>query len=1062
MDDLRPRLAVALAGTHDIERELGGGGMSRTYVAVERNFRRRVVLKVLAPELTAGLSVERFHREILLAAQLQHPHIVPVLTAGEADGLPWFTMPYVDGESLRKRLDEGALPIAEAVSILRDVARALAYAHGQGVVHRDIKPDNVLLSSGTATVTDFGIAKALTAARTDSGAQGATITIAGTSLGTPAYMSPEQVTGDTDTDHRADIYSFGAMAYELLAGRAPFQGPTASKVLAAHMTETPADVRTLRPDTPPQLAALVMHCLEKDPGDRPAEAAALVRVLDSVTTSGTLPQVPSILIGGRVRLGRAVAMWAAATATVAVTAWAATDVIGLPDWVLPGSVGVMLAGLPVILMTAYVQRIAHRAFTATPQRTPGGRGAPQAHGTLATLALKASPHVSWRRTWLGGTVAVVGFGVLVLGFMVTRALGIGPAASLQGAGEFGAQETLVIADFRSPPGDSMLGATVAEALRTDLAQSDALRVLTRTDIREVLTLMRRPAESQVPFALAREIATREGAKAVLDGEVVQLGASYVISARLVASLDGRELASFRETADSENDLIGALGRVSRDVRERAGESLRTIRASSDLERVTTPSIAALRKYVEGLRVADELGDTERGLELLEEAVQLDTAFAMAWRKIGVLVANEGRDRPRALAAASTAFRHRARLTERERLLTEGYYYMSGPEPSFERARTAYEEALALDSLNTNALHNLGSLLIGRGEYERSEELYRRTAGLSRTSANTYMNLLTTQIMNRRPAASLDSSLAAYRARFPDNAAYWLAEFRVAYGRGDFARADSISRAAYEERRGGGHEILAAEGAALVATQEGRWRDAVQWGVRSGAALLRVDPSPASRFMVSFDSAWNTALARRDPAQARALIGRAMATRRLDSIAPPDRPWMLLSELAASTGDASLARASLAGFDRDLAAITTDASLIRPVVAARVALTEERWQDAIELLHAAQRGGAFLPVEILPEIGSAYDHLGRTDSAAHYYEQALAAPDPVGWASARSAVPTHRRLGELYEGAGQPRKAIEHYARFVERWKDADPELQVQVEEVRERLGRLREGLETAR
>ena len=182
----------------------------------------------------------------------------------------------------------------------------------------------------------------------------------------------------------------------------------------------------------------------------------------------------------------------------------------------------------------------------------------------------------------------------------------------------------------------------------------------------------------VPFELAREIATREGAKAVLDGEIVRLGQSYVVSARLVAALDGQELATFRETAASEDELIGALGKLSRAVREKAGESLRAIRASSELERVTTPSLPALRKYVEGSALADEAGDAERGLALLGEAVTLDTAFAMAWRKIAVLLGNEGRDRTRALAAITTAYRHRERLSEKERLLTEGYYYTRGP------------------------------------------------------------------------------------------------------------------------------------------------------------------------------------------------------------------------------------------------------------------------------------------------------------------------------------------------------------------------------------------------
>ena len=239
---------------------------------------------------------------------------------------------------------------------------------------------------------------------------------------------------------------------------------------------------------------------------------------------------------------------------------------------------------------------------------------------------------------------------------------------------------MVVADFRSPAGDSALGPTVAEALRTDLAQSSSLKVLTRASVREILGLMQRPTESVVPFELAREIATREGAKAVLDGEIVRLGQSYVVSSRLVAALDGQELATFRETAANEDELIEALGELSRAVREKAGESLRTIRASSELERVTTPSLPALRKYVEGSALADEAGETERGLALLGEAVTLDTAFAMAWRKIAVMLGNECRDRTRALAAIANAYRHRERLSEKERLLTEGYYYTRGPRP----------------------------------------------------------------------------------------------------------------------------------------------------------------------------------------------------------------------------------------------------------------------------------------------------------------------------------------------------------------------------------------------
>src|ERR1019366_8831840 len=206
--DLRDQLQATLSGSYTLERELGGGGMSRVFVAEELRLKRKVVVKVLSPELAQGISVERFEREIQTAAALQQANIVPILSAGDTNGLPFYTMPFVEGESLRARLGRGPLPVTEVIGILRDVSKALAYAHQRGVVHRDIKPDNVLMSGGAAVVTDFGIAKAISASRTSSG--GATLTQIGTRIGTPAHMAPEQAAGDPDIDARADIYSLGA------------------------------------------------------------------------------------------------------------------------------------------------------------------------------------------------------------------------------------------------------------------------------------------------------------------------------------------------------------------------------------------------------------------------------------------------------------------------------------------------------------------------------------------------------------------------------------------------------------------------------------------------------------------------------------------------------------------------------------------------------------------------------------------------------------------------------------------------------------------------------------
>jgi serine/threonine-protein kinase len=298
-DLLRDRLQSTLGTAYTLERELGGGGMSRVFVARDEALGRDVVVKVLAPELTEGLSAGRFAREIRLAAALQEPHIVPVLTAGAtADGLPYYTMPFVRGESLRARLGRGAVPLAEAVAILRDLATALEYAHANGIVHRDIKPENVLLSGRTAVVTDFGIAKALSASRTHGGAARDTLTQLGTSLGTPAYMAPEQAAGDPDVDARADVYAWGLVAYEVLGGAHPFAGRrTAQALLVAHLTEAPAPLATRAPDVSPALAALVARCLAKDPAERPADGGAVVCALDALHAGALGPGSPAALPG---------------------------------------------------------------------------------------------------------------------------------------------------------------------------------------------------------------------------------------------------------------------------------------------------------------------------------------------------------------------------------------------------------------------------------------------------------------------------------------------------------------------------------------------------------------------------------------------------------------------------------------------------------------------------------------------------------------------------------------------------------------------------------------------
>lgn len=309
-DTLALRLREALGPDYTLERELGGAGMSRVFVATERALGRRVVVKVLPPDLAAGVNIERFRREIQLAAQLQHPHVVPLLTAGERDELLWFTMPFIEGESLRATLERRTrLPAPEVMRILHDVVDALAYAHSRGVVHRDIKPGNILMSGSHAVVTDFGVAKALSAAIPLAGH-----TTSGMAIGTPAYMAPEQLAADPAADHRVDLYAVGLLAYELLTGASPFSGSSPQATLAAQLTERPKAPHLAHPEVPASLSRIIMQCLEKDATRRPATAGALLEQLTAAQSALSNELAAASFARTRRGLFAASALFVAATA----------------------------------------------------------------------------------------------------------------------------------------------------------------------------------------------------------------------------------------------------------------------------------------------------------------------------------------------------------------------------------------------------------------------------------------------------------------------------------------------------------------------------------------------------------------------------------------------------------------------------------------------------------------------------------------------------------------------------------------------------------------------------
>jgi serine/threonine-protein kinase len=307
-----PDLTIALASRYAIERELGAGGMATVYLARDLRHDRKVALKVLRPDLAATIGAERFLAEIRTTASLQHPHILPLHDSGEADGFLFYVMPFVEGESLRDRLArERQLSIDDAVRTAREVSDALGYAHAHGVIHRDVKPENILLHGGHAVVADFGIALAVQQAG------GARLTQTGLSLGTPQYMSPEQAMGERVIDARADIYALGAVLYEMLTGEPPFSGPSVQSVVAKVMTERPVAPHALRDTIPLSLESAVLKALAKLPADRFATTA------DFATAMGGVVQASSIAVAATAPRSRATAVaFGLAAISIGLAAWA--------------------------------------------------------------------------------------------------------------------------------------------------------------------------------------------------------------------------------------------------------------------------------------------------------------------------------------------------------------------------------------------------------------------------------------------------------------------------------------------------------------------------------------------------------------------------------------------------------------------------------------------------------------------------------------------------------------------------------------------------------------------
>jgi tetratricopeptide (TPR) repeat protein/TolB-like protein len=958
--DIAIQLREALRDRYTIERELGRGGMATVYLARDLKHDRFIALKVLHPELAATVGPERFVREIRLAARLQHPHILPLFDSGEAGGYIWYTMPFVEGESLRDRLRrERQLPLENALQITTEAARALEYAHQHGVIHRDIKPENILLATdGSTLVADFGVARAL-------GGAGEALTQTGLVVGTPTYMSPEQASGERQLNGRSDGYSLACVVYEMLAGEPPYTGPSAQAIVAKRLSESVPRLGTVR-QVPAAVEAAVTKELARAPADRFSSASAFAEAL-SQSGRASAPPVPASL---------------------------------------------------------------------------------------------SAPARARRR----GQVLVALAVIAVLAVFLTRRLT--STLTLRQSGVLGTRDPVVLADFGNRTRDSTLAATLTDAFRVDLGQSDAVRLVDPSQVGSTLVQMRKPTEAALDPELAREVAQRQGVKAVVTGEVGAAGAGYVLSAAVVSAVDGRTLTAVRTTASDDRHLIGALDELSARLRERIGESVTRIHSTPPLEQVTTGSLEALRKYSAAFRAGWEAGDYERATTLLGEATTIDTGFASGYSLMAVAIINMSGARSREFEAEIRAFLHRDRLPASERTRVAAIYQL----------RVDSDLDGAISSLRTSLEENpspgdpgmLGAVLRAAGRCEQADTLLDIGIESEPRVGIHYTNKIWCAIALGK-VSEAESTLARLARAAPRGQSLDRGWVYVLAGTG---RLDSAVTALVRSRREQAADLpwqaRSAWWQARFSEELGRIAEAERY-LREYIAISEARHLQEDRLIGAVQMAELDLRYRGQADRAIATVQQELRRVPLDSVPPLDRPYLTLARFFAAAGEPAEAHALVAAYRRAVPqGIRRGQSAAEAAVSAALAIRERHFSSAITAARAWNQGSAinadsrFDAIADLRcttcglyELGQAFEQVGQPDSALSAYRRLVDAPGigsllPEAYAIAAA----WRRLGELYEARGQRAEALEAYARFTDRWKDADPELQPVVREARRRMAAL--------
>lgn len=741
--------------------------------------------------------------------------------------------------------------------------------------------------------------------------------------------------------------------------------------------------------------------------------------------------------------------------------------VGLPTWVEPTAAVLLVVLLPALLATASVQKgrparwprvVLHdddargEAAAEPAPVVSGGSPVPAPGASRPVRRPSAETLLTWKNTLLAGLGAFAMLALVTAIYMILRTAGIGPAGTLVAQGTLDEREQLILADFASPAELEDLAQAITEGIRLDLAQSPVVRLHSQRSVSAALDRMEMEPDAALDMDLAREVAQREAIRGVVGGELQRVGSRYVITAQVLSAADGSVLVSRRVTTRSTDDIVHAVDELSKALRERIGEPLASIGRADPLERVTTPNLDALRRYSSAVRAIDIEGAPDRGIALLEEALELDPTFAMAWRKLGVALGNRAEERGRIVHALTEAYANRDRLSPRERDLAIAAYE-TNVTGDLDAAMAAYQTLLDREPEHDVALNNLGDLLMRLRDYEAAEPLFGRALELDTADVIPFQNM----VLTRANLGDFDGA-AALEGEYPALLHDPTVREHIANvfaARGDYAEAGArlIALRADEGLSPFWPRQTSAQLGALAAVEgrlgeaEARYREAMT--LAEGRGLRRQALVYATR-LARLDL-W----VRNDPGRAIATLEDALRLHPLDDLEPLDRPSLELAEVFAAAGDAARAQALLSAFESDVESSLRGREQQIGLDRARgaLALARGEWAEAIERTRASDAGTCVLCA--LPQLAVAYERAGQADSAIAVYERYLEVPylwrvrDTDGWFLAR----THERLAALYEARGEPEASSPHLGMLVELWDRADDELQARVADARRRLER---------